>query len=319
MDSNALTLASGTLAVLIACSLLLTPVGSAAGAGTQAASAVVPTSVLSQTGAGNTPAQTSTPAPTPTPTPTPTATPAPTPEPTPTTTPAPTPEPTPPTTSEPTDRSAGDGPLVPEPSGGGSNDDSGSDADSASDSGGSDDSASSDDAGVESRAAEQSTPTPTATRTPSPTVTNTPSPTATSTPTTAGTSQSQGAIGPPTVRVANDSLAPGDRVVITATFTNDGMTEREVNAVFRVFEETVEQEEIEIPAGESATVRFDERFDEAGRYRFSVNGQSVTADVVRPSPTPIGDRNSGLGAGPELVMVSIVFLAGGTVLLIRQL
>jgi len=234
MDSSERTPASVTLVVLIACSLFLTPVGSAAGSPLQAESAIIPDPVSGQTAAGNTP----------------------------TTTPA--------ETATRTNTST-------------------------------------------------DTITPTATGTPTPTA-RSPTATATATQTrTPITSQSQGTIGPPTVRVVNDPVQPDEVVVITATFTNNGTTAREVNAVFRAYGEIVEQDEIQIPAGESATVRFDQRIDEPGRYLVSVNGQTATVDVVRASPTPIGDGGSGLGVGAELTMVTVTLLAGGVVLLIRWL
>ena len=240
MDSSERTLASLTLVALIACSLFLAPVGSAAGSALQAENAVLPSSVLEQTAAGNTP----------------TATPAETSTATQTSTPTDTTTPT--ATSTATSTATG------------------------------------------STTSTADTVTATQTRTPI-------------------TGQSQGAIGPPTVRVLNDSVEPNEVVIIAATFTNTGTTAREVNAVFRAYGRIVEQEEIEIPAGESATVRFDQRIDEVGRYLVSVNGQTATVDVIRASPTPVGGGSSGLGAGAELTMVAVTLVAGGAVLLIRWL
>ena len=114
----------------------------------------------------------------------------------------------------------------------------------------------------------------------------------------------------------NDSVVPGGSVVVTATFTNTGTASGLVEAELRVFDETVDRRQVQVPAGESATVRFEQQLDEPGRYRLAVNGQTATVDVVGEVTETEG---GGSTRGDSLMIVGVVLIAGGLVLGIRRL
>lgn len=133
---------------------------------------------------------------------------------------------------------------------------------------------------------------------------------------TPATNGSEAAVGPPSVRVVNDSVAPGGSVVVTATFNNTGTASGLVEAEFRVFDETVDRQQVQVPAGEAVTVRFERRLGEPGRYRFAVNGQTAAVNVVGEETETEGGSST---RGDSLLMVGVVLIAGGLVLAIRRL
>lgn len=86
-------------------------------------------------------------------------------------------------------------------------------------------------------------------------------------------------VSEPTVRVENESVEPGQAVVVAATFANDGPGRATFNAEFAVGGDVVEVKRVSIPAEENETVRFTRTVDRAGTYAMAVDGTNVTVDV----------------------------------------
>lgn len=120
------------------------------------------------------------------------------------------------------------------------------------------------------------------------------------------------------VSVDESTVDPGTTAEVRAVITNDGRLDGTYTADLTVFGERVDSKTVSVPAGESVTVTFTQRFDASGTYDIIVGGEraevsvtgETTSDEESPStPTP---GQSGFTAG----LVALAFLVA--VLLARR-
>lgn len=92
--------------------------------------------------------------------------------------------------------------------------------------------------------------------------------------------------------VEDGPIAPGGEVTVTATFENGGATAA-TTAALTVGNETVAEENVTVPAGESETVSFTHEIGAAGTHTVGVGGQRETVTVTDDAGTGGEERAGG--------------------------
>ncbi len=106
----------------------------------------------------------------------------------------------------------------------------------------------------------------------------------------------------------NESATVGDEVTITATVTNGGEGPETVTVPFVVGGEIVDEQDVTLDAGESATLSTTVPADDVGSLTASVGETAATVEVADAS---VSDRLPGFGIGVALVaIVSVLVLLG---------
>ncbi|QLG27362.1 PGF-pre-PGF domain-containing protein [Halorarum halophilum] len=121
-----------------------------------------------------------------------------------------------------------------------------------------------------------------------------------------------------------DSVEVGDSVEVTATVENTGGSEGTYTAELLVDGETVDQQDVTVPAGESEPVSFTHTFDEAGSYDVTIGDTAAGTVEVTAADTPTDTATATetpvpfLGGGSSAIIVLVLLVFAGAVALLYR-